>query len=81
MSAHASISMLILIADRARKIQKDSKIRKARDRMGLSKKDIARRRANLKRRLEELEKKAKYDVLNKELQAEVAALRKQVEEL
>lgn len=49
--------------------------------MGLSKKDIARRKANLKKRLEELEKKAKYDVLNKELQAEVAALRKEVAEL
>lgn len=44
--------------------------------MGLSKKDIARRKANLKKRLEELEKKARYDVLNRELQAEVAALRK-----
>lgn len=51
------------------------------DFMGLSKKDIARRKANLKKRLEELEKKARYDVLNRELQAEVAALRKQVAEL
>jgi hypothetical protein len=49
--------------------------------MGLSKKDYARRKASLKRKLEELEKKAKYDVLNKALQAEVADLRKQVEEL
>jgi hypothetical protein len=49
--------------------------------MGMSKKDFARRKSNLKKRLEELEKKAKYDVLNKELQNEVAALRKEVAEL
>jgi len=51
------------------------------DFMGLSKKDYARRKANLKKKLEELEKKAKYDVLNKELQKEVEALRKEVAEL
>ena len=49
--------------------------------MGMSKKDYARRKSNLKRKLEELEKKAKNDYLNKELQAEVAALRKEVAEL
>ncbi|VVB73522.1 Uncharacterised protein [uncultured archaeon] len=49
--------------------------------MGMSKKDLARKKSNLKRKLEELEKKAKYDVINKELQKEVAELRKQVEEM
>lgn len=49
--------------------------------MGLSKKDYARRKAKMKKKLEELEKKAKYDVINKELQKEVAELRKKIEEL
>lgn len=49
--------------------------------MGMSKKDLARKKQNLKRKLEELEKKAKYDVINKELQKEVEALRKEVAEL
>ncbi len=40
--------------------------------MGMSKKDLARKKQNLRRKLEELEKKAKYDVINKELQKEVA---------
>ena len=51
------------------------------DEMGMSKKDLARKKQNLKRRLEELEKKAKYDVINKELQKEVEALRKEVAEM
>lgn len=46
--------------------------------MGMSKKDLARRKSNLKRKLEELEKKAKYDILNKELQKEVEELKKEV---
>jgi hypothetical protein len=49
--------------------------------LGLSKKDYARRKASLKKRLAELEEKARNDVLNKALQAEVAELRKQVAEL
>ena len=49
--------------------------------MGMSKKDLARKKSNMKRKLEELEKKAKYDVINKELQKEVAELRKQVAEM
>ena len=48
---------------------------------GQSKKDIAKRKANLKRRLEEMEKKAKYNVLDKNLQEEVAKLRKELAEL
>jgi F0F1-type ATP synthase epsilon subunit len=48
---------------------------------GQSKKDIAKRKANLKRRLEEMEKKAKYNVLDKNLQAEVAKLRQELTEL
>jgi hypothetical protein len=51
------------------------------DCMGMSKKDLARKKSNLKRKLEELEKKAKYDVINKELQKEVEALRKEVAEM
>jgi hypothetical protein len=47
----------------------------------MSKKDLARKKSNMKRKLEELEKKAKYDVINKELQKEVAELRKQVAEM
>ena len=48
---------------------------------GLSKKEIAKRKANLKRRLEEMEKKAKYNVLDKNLQVEVAKMRKELEEM
>jgi len=49
--------------------------------MGLSKKDYSRRKQSMKRKLEELEKKGKNDFLNKELHAEIAELRKKVEEL
>ena len=48
---------------------------------GLSKKDLSRKKANLKSRLEEMEKKAKYNVLDKNLQIEVAKLRKEIAEL
>lgn len=48
---------------------------------GQSKKDIAKKKSNLKRRLEEMEKKAKYNVLDKNLQAEVAKLRRELEEM
>ena len=48
--------------------------------MGLSKKDLSRKKANLKAKLEELEKKAKMDPLkrNKALHAELEDLRKKL---
>ncbi len=50
--------------------------------MGLSKKDLSRKKANLKHRLEELEKKAKQDPLKKDrrLHEEIADLRKKIED-
>ncbi len=48
--------------------------------MGLSKKDLARKKANLKARLEKLEKKAKTDPLkrDKALHAEIEELKKKI---
>ena len=48
--------------------------------MGLSKKDLARKKANLKSKLEELEKKARMDPLkrDKALHAEIADLEKKL---
>lgn len=48
--------------------------------MPLSKKDLARRKANLRVELEKLEEKARKNPLNRALQEEVAALRKKIEE-
>lgn len=48
--------------------------------MPLSKKDIARRKANMRVELEKLEEKARKNPLNRALQEEVAALRKKIEE-
>lgn len=50
--------------------------------MGMSKKDLSRKKANIKARLEELEQKAKMDPLkrNKALHDEVEQLRKKLEE-
>ncbi len=49
--------------------------------MGLSKKDLSRKKANLKAKLEELEKKARMDPLkkNKSLHQEIADLKKKLE--
>ncbi|MFH1393316.1 MAG: hypothetical protein ABII71_02735 [Candidatus Micrarchaeota archaeon] len=49
--------------------------------MGLSKKDLSRKKANLKRRLEELEVKARRDSLkrDKALHAEIEDLKKKLE--
>ncbi len=49
--------------------------------MGLSKKDLSRKKANLKAKLEELEKKARMDPLkkNKSLHEEIADLRRKIE--
>ena len=51
--------------------------------MGISKKDIARRKATLKAKLEELEKKARMDPLkkNRALHEEVAQIKKKLAEL
>ncbi len=48
--------------------------------MGLSKKDLGKKKANLKSRLEELEKKAKFDPIKKDrkLHEEIAELRKKI---
>jgi hypothetical protein len=51
--------------------------------MGLSKKDIGRRKANLKTRLEELEKKAKFDPMMRDtkLHEEIAQTKKKLAEI
>lgn len=48
--------------------------------MGLSKKDLARKKSNLKAKLAELEKKARMDPLkrNKALHEEIAELKKKL---
>lgn len=50
--------------------------------MGLSKKDLSRKKANIKHRIEELEAKAKMDPLkrNKSLHEELEQLRKKFAE-
>ncbi len=50
--------------------------------MGLSKKDLGRKKANIKARIEELEKKAKMDPLkrNKAVHEELEMLRKKMAE-
>ncbi len=50
--------------------------------MGMSKKDLSRKKANIKAKIEELEKKARLDPLkkNKALHDELDALRKKLEE-
>lgn len=49
--------------------------------MGLSKKDLSRKKANLKAKLEELEKKARLDPLkrDKRLHDEIEELKKKIE--
>ncbi|NYZ77485.1 hypothetical protein H0O02_04190 [Candidatus Micrarchaeota archaeon] len=51
--------------------------------MGISKKDISRRKATLKARLEELEKKARFDPLkrNKALHEEIEQTKKKLAEV
>ena len=50
--------------------------------MGMSKKDLARKKANIKARIDELEKKAKLDPVGKntQLHSELAQLRKKLNE-
>ncbi len=50
--------------------------------MGMSKKDLSRKEANIKAKLEELEKKARLDPLkkNKALHDEIALLHKKMAE-
>lgn len=52
------------------------------DFMGMSKKDLSRKKANIKARVDELEKKAKMDPLkrNKALHDELDGLRKKLAE-
>ncbi len=49
--------------------------------MGLSKKDLSRKKANLKAKLEELEKKARLDPLKRDrrLHEEIEELKKKIE--
>jgi hypothetical protein len=51
--------------------------------MGLSKKDIGRRKANLKNRLAELEKEAKFDPMMRDvkLHEEIAQVKKKLAEV
>jgi len=51
--------------------------------MGLSKKDIGRRKSNLKTRLEELEKEAKMDPMMRDikLHEEIAQIKKKLAEV
>lgn len=48
--------------------------------MGLSKRDLGKKKANLKAKLEELEKKAKFDPLKKDrkLHEEIEELKKKI---
>jgi hypothetical protein len=50
--------------------------------MGMSKKDLSRKKSNIKAKIEELEKKAKLDPLqkNKALHDELYMLRKKLQE-
>jgi hypothetical protein len=50
--------------------------------MGMSKKDLSRKKANIKARIDDLEKKAKMDPLmkNKALHGELSDLRKKLAE-
>ncbi|MFA5077526.1 MAG: hypothetical protein WC488_03820 [Candidatus Micrarchaeia archaeon] len=50
--------------------------------MGKSKKDLSRQKTNLKKRLEELEAKAKFDPLmrNREIHEEIAKVKKKLAE-
>lgn len=47
--------------------------------MGLSKKDLSRKKKNLQNKLVELEEKAKKFPLNKDLQEEIRELKKKIE--
>jgi len=47
--------------------------------VGLSKKDISRKKKNLQNRLSELEEKAKRFPLNRDLQEEIRELKKKIE--
>ena len=49
--------------------------------MGLSKRDITRKKKSLEDKLQELEAKAKKNPLNKSLQEEVKDMKKKIEKL
>ncbi|MCY0851988.1 MULTISPECIES: hypothetical protein [Thermoplasma] len=47
--------------------------------MGLSKRDLNRKKKSLEMKLQELEEKAKKNPMNKQLQEEIADLKKKIE--
>jgi hypothetical protein len=47
--------------------------------MGLSKRDLTRKKKSLELKLEELEEKAKHNPMNKQLQEEIRELKKKIE--
>ncbi|MEM0116747.1 MAG: hypothetical protein QXG55_05665 [Thermoplasmata archaeon] len=47
--------------------------------MGMSKKDLARKRRNLENRIKELEEKAKRNPMDKKIKEELEELRKKLE--
>ncbi|MGC8608277.1 MAG: hypothetical protein ACP5UV_00205 [Thermoplasmata archaeon] len=49
--------------------------------MGLSKRDLTRKKKSLESKLEELEEKAKKNPLNKSIQAEIQDMKKKIEKL
>lgn len=49
--------------------------------MGLSKRDITRKKNSLEGKLKELEEKARKNPLNKQLQEEVQELKKKIEKI
>ncbi|MCL4341011.1 MAG: hypothetical protein M1431_02810 [Candidatus Thermoplasmatota archaeon] len=49
--------------------------------MGLSKRDLTRKKKSLELKLEELEEKAKHNPMNKQLQEEIKELRKKIDKI
>ncbi len=49
--------------------------------MGLSKRDLTRKKKSLELKLEELEGKAKHNPMNKQLQEEINELKKKLEKM
>ncbi len=47
--------------------------------MGLSKRDLTRKKKSLELKLEELEEKAKHNPMNRQLQEEIRELKKKIE--
>ncbi len=62
-------------------MQKNSHRHKWLTSMGLSKRDITRKKKSLEEKLSELEDKARKSPLNKQLQEEVREMKKKIEKL